>query len=156
MLWTLIGRAIAGEMIYAESSVLASLVLRDSNSGRATELTAAINTPLLFNHLLKLEVCNAIRLNVTADGIDELMAAKCERKVEELQRQGAWLMVEPDWERVFQRSLGLSRGHTSALRTRSFDILHVAAAVELGATEFWSFDKRQRRLALGVGLRINA
>lgn len=143
-------------MIYAESSVLASLVLRDSNSGRATELIASISVPLLFNRLLKLEVCNAIRLNVMAEAIDEVTATKCERKVEELQQQGAWLMVEPDWERVFQRSLGFSRAHTAAFRTRSFDIVHVAAAVELGATEFWSFDKRQRVLALEVGLRINA
>lgn len=151
----LTGRATAGEMIYAESSVLASLVLRDSNSQRATELIATIQAPLLFNRLLKLEVCNALRLNVIAEGIDEVMAAKCEREVEDLQRCGAWLMKEPDWERVFQRSLGFSRAHSSSLRTRSFDILHVAAAVELGATEFWSFDKRQRSLALEVGLRIN-
>ena len=64
-------------------------------------------------------------------------------------------MREPDWEKVFQRSVGFSRAHTSSIRIRSFDILHVAAAVELGATEFWSFDKRQRSLAREVGLRVN-
>ena len=64
-------------------------------------------------------------------------------------------MIEPDWLRVFQRSIGFSRAHTSSIRTRSFDILHVAAAVELGATEFWSFDKRQWTLAREVGLRVN-
>jgi predicted nucleic acid-binding protein len=41
------------------------------------------------------------------------------------------------------------------VRTRSFDILHVAAALELGATKFWSFDDRQKRLAEEVGLRVN-
>lgn len=142
-------------MIYAESSVLASLVMHDSNSGRAMELIAGMRTPLLFNHLLKLEVCNAIRLNVAADGIDEVTASKCARQVEELQDSGKWVVIEPDWERVFQRSLGFSKAHSSSLRTRSFDILHVAAAVELGASEFWSFDKRQRLLAQEVGFRIN-
>lgn len=149
------GRTTVGEMIYAESSVLTSLLMADSNSGRAMELMAGTRSPLLFNHLLKLEVCNAIRLNVAADVLDEVVAVNCARQVDELQDSGKWVMAEPDWERVFQRSIGFSRAHTSSMRTRSFDILHVAAAVELGATKFWSFDKRQRALALEVGLRVN-
>lgn len=142
-------------MIYVESSVLTSLVMRDFNSGKAIELTASQEAPFFFNHLLKLETCNAIRLNVAAGTMDEVGAAKCERQMESLQRAGKWKLVEPDWERVFQRSMGFSRAHTSSIRTRSFDILHVAAAVELGATEFWSFDKRQWSLAREVGLRVN-
>ncbi|MGL4401949.1 MAG: type II toxin-antitoxin system VapC family toxin [Luteolibacter sp.] len=142
-------------MIYVESSVLASVVMHDPNSGNAIALTAGLVAPCLFNHLLKLEVCNAIRLKVAEGAIDEVVAAKCERQVESLQKSGMWQMVEPDWGRVFLRSIGFSRAHTSLMRTRSFDILHVAAAVELGATEFWSFDKRQRLLAREVGLRVN-
>jgi predicted nucleic acid-binding protein len=143
-------------MIYAESSVLTSLVMRDANNEKAIELTGSQDAPFFFNHLLKLEICNAIRLNVAAGTMDEVGAAKCERQVASLQRDGKWQMVEPDWERVFKHSMGFSRAHTSSIRTRSFDILHVAAAVELGATEFWSFDKRQRSLACEVGLRVNA
>lgn len=149
------GRVIAGEMIYAETSVLASMLMRDSNSGKAIELTASQDAPFYFNHLLKVEICNAIRLNVAARVMDEVGAAQCERQAESLQRDGKWQWVEPDWERVFQRSLGFSRAHTSFIRTRSFDILHVAAAVELGAKEFWRFDNRQRSLAREVGLRVN-
>lgn len=66
-----------------------------------------------------------------------------------------WEELEPDWNKVFLRSIGFSKAHTSVIRTRSFDILHVAAALELGAEEFWSFDKRQRNLAATVGLRVN-
>jgi predicted nucleic acid-binding protein len=142
-------------MIYVESSVLASVVMRDANSRKAIELMASQTAPCFFNHLLRLEICNAIRLKVSEGAMDEVEAAKCEHQVESLQRSGMWQMVEPDWERVFQRSMGFSRAHTSRVRTRSFDILHVAVAVELGATEFRSFDKRQRLLAREVGLRIN-
>ncbi len=155
MPWTQIGRGIAGDMIYVESSVLTSLVMRDANNEKAMELTAGQDAPFFFNHLLKLEICNAIRLNVAAGTMNEVGAAKCELQVESLQRIGNWKMIEPDWLRVFQRSIGFSRAHTSSIRTRSFDILHVAAAVELGATEFWSFDKRQWTLAREVGLRVN-
>jgi predicted nucleic acid-binding protein len=142
-------------MIYAESSVLAALVMHDSNTGNALELVAGLDRPLFFNRLLKLEVCNAIRLNVAAGKIDEVTAAKSERSIENLLRSGEWVEVEPVWERVFQRALGFSKAHTSLKRTRSFDILHVAVAVELNASEFWSFDKWQRSLATEVGFRVN-
>lgn len=149
------GMDIAGNMVYAETSVLASLVMSDTNSGRATDLTSIQVTPLLLNRLLKLEVCNAIRLRVAGGNVNEAEASESWKKLEELERSGFCLVREPDWDRVFQRSIGFSRAHSSVTRTRSFDILHVAAAVELGATEFWSFDKRQRALAAEVGLRVN-
>ncbi len=141
-------------MVYAEASVLASLVMRDSNSLRATELTRKQTAPLLLNHLLKLEVCNAIRLKVASADLDEEMAAASIAKFGEMEKSGLWVAVEPDWGRAMLRSVGFSKAHSSALRTRTFDILHVAAALETGATEFWTFDKRQRALAEEVGLRI--
>ncbi len=143
-------------MIYAETSVLVSLVLHDSNSASALELAAAATRPFFFNRLLRLELCNAVRLNVAAGEIDEVGATEAGRQVEELLRGGKLAEIEPDWDRVLERSIGFSKAHTSSKRTRSFDILHVAAAVELGAGEFWSFDKRQRSLALEVGLKINS
>ena len=36
---------------------------------------------------------------------------------------------------------------------RALDILHVAAAVHLGADEFLTFDFNQRKLALAAGLK---
>jgi hypothetical protein len=35
-----------------------------------------------------------------------------------------------------------------------FDILHVAAALKLGATEFLTFDGNQKKLAESEGLRV--
>ncbi len=37
---------------------------------------------------------------------------------------------------------------------RSLDTLHVALALELGATEFCSFDLRQSRMAAAAGLAV--
>ena len=150
-----IGRVTAGRMIYADTSVLAALLLQDANSKKAADLLAGSVEPLLFNGLLSLEVCNAIWLAVGRGEIDEVCARASEGRILELRRAGMLDLLEPDWERVFQRSLGFGRAHTPAIKTRSFDIVHVAAAVELGATRFWSFDKRQRFLAQEVGLRVN-
>lgn len=142
-------------MIYADTSLFAALILQDVNADKAARLLTGKTEPLLFNGLLSLEVCNSIRLAVGRGEIDKTAGTAAEEKVMVMQRTGMLKLLEPDWERVFQRSMGFSRGHTSIIKTRSFDIVHVAAAVELGATQFWSFDNRQRELAQNVGMRVN-
>lgn len=141
--------------IYAESSFLVSLIMRDGNTGEAFRLSEGLEVPFVFNLLLKLEVTNAIRLKVAAGDLDETKAAQCQGKIADLLERGMWKNAEPMWDNVLRRSIGFSRAHTSSKWTRAFDVFHVAAAVELGASEFWSFDKRQRALALEVGLRVN-
>jgi predicted nucleic acid-binding protein len=141
--------------IYAESSFLVSLIMPDGNTEQAVRLTESLDRPLAFNLLLKLEVTNAIRLRVAAGDIDDTKATECEGKITDLLDRGMWKTTEPVWENVMWRAIGFSRAHTSSKRTRSFDVLHVAAAIETGATIFWSFDKRQRALAEEVGLRVN-
>jgi hypothetical protein len=54
---------------------------------------------------------------------------------------------------VWVRASDLSARHTTRIGCRSLDILHVAAALELGAVRFLSFDGRQRQLARRAGLR---
>ena len=38
--------------------------------------------------------------------------------------------------------------------TRTLDVLHVASALVLSATEFYTFDRNQSRLAAMEGLRV--
>jgi len=152
---TRIGKDTVGEMIYADTSVLVSLAIQDANSKKAADLITKTTKPILFNSILSLEVCNAIRLAVGRGDIDEVDAEESESRIWEMKRVGMLELVEPNWMRVFQRSLGFARAHTSSKRTRSFDIVQVAAAVELGVVDFWSFDKRQTSLAQEVGMRIN-
>jgi predicted nucleic acid-binding protein len=55
---------------------------------------------------------------------------------------------------VVREAERLSALHSEKLGTRSLDILHVAAALVLGAAEFHSFDGRQAALARAAGLRV--
>ena len=48
----------------------------------------------------------------------------------------------------------LSAAHGVATLCRSLDTLHVALALELGATEFCTFGLRQSRMATAAGLRV--
>ena len=55
---------------------------------------------------------------------------------------------------VLRRADELSKRHTTIGGHRSFDILHVATALQLEAEEFLSFDERQRKLAQAEGLKV--
>jgi len=53
---------------------------------------------------------------------------------------------------VYETARSLARRHTAKLGVRTLDILHVAMALELGAPSFYTFDRRQSRLAQAEGL----
>ena len=59
-----------------------------------------------------------------------------------------------DWTASFDRAVELSKQHAARLTPRAFDILHVAAAQELGCEHFLTCDLRQAALAGGAGLKV--
>jgi predicted nucleic acid-binding protein len=65
------------------------------------------------------------------------------------------LLLRPLPERVFERASQLARQTTARLGTRTADLLHVAAALELAADNLYTFDQQQRKLARAVGLKVN-
>jgi hypothetical protein len=56
---------------------------------------------------------------------------------------------------AFERGKLLSKQLTPKLGTRTADLLHVAAAIELGAVSLFSFDLQQRKMAQSAGLKLN-
>ena len=50
--------------------------------------------------------------------------------------------------------LELSAGHSATLGCRTLDIIHIAAALVLGAKEFVTSDTRQGALAKQAGLTV--
>jgi hypothetical protein len=78
--------------------------------------------------------------------------------------QAAWQEVESDcaagllvarggrWHRVMAEAEASALNHTPVVGCRTLDVLHVAAAKLIGATDFCTFDARQSGLAGRVGL----
>jgi predicted nucleic acid-binding protein len=142
-------------MVYADTSVLVSLILEDGNSAAATALVGDFRDNLVWTDFLKLEVFNAIRLGVSEKRLSAGDAEIARELAGKLISTRKWERQEPGWSRVLARAEGLSSAHAADTKARSLDIMHVACAMELGLKEFWTFDKRQRALAIQVGLRVN-
>ena len=141
-------------MIYADASFLVSLYVPDFNSGAAVRATRAAKQPILVTTLGELEVVNALGLRVFQR---EMSASQAQGPLENFQadlRKGA-LQLRTLPELVFERALRLSAQTTARLGTGTGDLLHVAAALEMGAESLYSFDNRQRRLARAAGLKLN-
>lgn len=55
---------------------------------------------------------------------------------------------------LYAKAAELADHYSAREGTRSLDLLHVAAALLLDASELLSFDSRQRKVAAGQGLKV--
>ena len=69
--------------------------------------------------------------------------------------QRVWAVASSEWEGVVTRAEKLALDHTPRHGARAMDILHLAFALQLGATELLSFDENQRGVALAEGLSVS-
>lgn len=143
-------------MIYADSSVLASLSLRDANTPRAAVLVRSLTQPLLYCALHRLEVRNAFALAVFRHHKTQVPADAAWENLQSDLRARVLVAVVIRWHAAFRRAAGIAGNETPALGSRSFDILHAACAEQLGASEFLTFDQRQHSLATRLGFTVRS
>ena len=141
-------------MIYLDSSLLVSLYCLDANSAAAAAALQVAKAQLLMTTLGELETFNAFGLRLFRGEISSSQADSARQSFEKDLRDGVFLLRELP-EPAFERARQLSRELTHKLGTRTADLLHVAAAVELKATGFFSFDLQQRKMAQAAGLKLN-
>jgi predicted nucleic acid-binding protein len=136
---------------YPDTSFLFSLYLRDSNARSALAVAEGLRPVFVLSPLHDLELNNAIELAVFRKAITARQAVAARNDFE--QDVAHWTL-NPLPIDVFGRAVALARRHTARHGTRSLGILHVSAAMALGAEAFLTFDRRQRRLAKAEGLRV--
>ena len=102
----------------------------------------------------ELEVVNAMGLRVFRKEVSASQAQASLNDFENDLRKGVFELRGLS-ELIFGRAHQLSRQTTAKLGTRTIDILHVAAALELGADYLYSLDNQQRKLAHAVRLKLN-
>jgi hypothetical protein len=141
-------------MIYLDASVLFSLHFRDSNTAEALHLIASATDPLVVSPLCEMETINALALRVFRNEISGLNMDNALRDLESDLRSGI-LRAMPLPEAAFNRAKALSRKITPSIGVRSADLLHIAAALELGANLLYTFDRKQHAAAQAAGLPVN-
>ena len=140
--------------IYVDTSFLVSLYAIDSNSSSAIALMASSPGQHIISTFGELEALNALQLRVFRKEITSQQANASWRDLQSDVRNGV-LAVRALPDQVFERAYALSLKTAARLGTRSADLLHVAAALEMEADCLYSFDRQQRKLAQAVRLKTN-
>jgi predicted nucleic acid-binding protein len=140
--------------IYADTSFIVSLYSLDANSAVAVRAMQTSPGERFLTTLGELEVVNALESRIFRKEVSAAQAKSSLDDFEKHVREGIFQM-RGFVDTFFERARQLSRQTTAKLGTRTADLLHVAAALELGADYLYSFDQKQRKLAQTVGLKLN-
>ena len=109
---------------------------------------------LWMTPLHRAEWTHAIVQHVFRGMIPVLQAEGFYAAFEADRQRGLWLEAEVP-EMAFETCAQLARQYGPRLGVGTLDTLHVASALELKASEFWTFDQRQGKLARAVGLKTS-
>ncbi len=144
----------------ADTSFLFAVYFRQVTSPRAAAWLESSNTTLRITALAKFEFFQAARQEIfirrtgghrgfTMEAVLGAFGA-----FEADQEFHAVEVVPCDYDAVLTIAEDLSDQHTIHEGQRAFDILHVASALHVGASDFLTFDQAQRRLAQAAGLVV--
>jgi predicted nucleic acid-binding protein len=139
--------------VYADSSFLVSVYVTDLHTPEVLRRLSQ-HPRLWFTPFHEVEISHGIAQQVFQGRI---AAARANRVYQELSRDctaGVWALTGFP-EATFAKGAVLARTYVTKLGTRTLDSLHVAAALELKAKQFWTFDDRQAKLAKAVGLKVS-
>jgi len=139
---------------YADTGFVVTLYREESTSVSAASLMRRQTSPVRLSHLGELEFRNALHLAVFRGEITSKAAALKMRLFHADVATGIFAIMPVPSASLFPKAAELADRHSARLGTRSLDLMHVAAALLLGATIFFSFDERQRKAAKAEGLRI--
>ena len=137
---------------YCDTSFLVSLYTPDANSQAAAAEARRSTITLFISPLGELEFTNALQLRVFRRELTKAEASAAYALIQEDLAAGVY-STQPVSAVVFASAKRVSMKHTAALGSRSLDVLHVAAALVMGADVMLSFDENQRKLAEAAGLR---
>lgn len=141
-------------MVYWDTSLIIKLYVKEPESKATEKKIKTVNQAIPITSLHELEFQNALRLKKFRNEISDAETEYILSLQEEHEAKGVYYRPNVNWAEVFRISLDLSSQYTATTGSRSLDILHVAIAKILKATQFYTNDNRQRSLAQSAGLTI--
>ena len=140
--------------VYADPSFIVSLYSPDVNSAAAARTMQASTAQPFVTTFGELEVVNAMGLRTFRKEVSPAQAQSSLSTFEKDLRDEVFQLRELT-DSILERAKQLSRQTTAKLGTRTADLLHVAAALELGVDYLYTFDLHQRRLAQTLRLKLD-
>ena len=140
--------------VCADPSFIVSLYSPDANSAAAARTMQASSAERFLTTFGELEVVNAMGLRIFRKEVSPAQAQLSLLEFEKDLRDGVFQLRGLS-DSILERARQLSRQTTAKLGTRTADLLHVAAALELGVDCLYTFDLHQRKLAQTLRLKLN-
>lgn len=109
--------------------------------------------PVLLTTLGELEMLNALSLRLFRKEFTGEEIEQAHRAFAKDVSTGVFHRISVP-AAAYERASLMARRHTPELGTRTQDVLHVASALTLNATTFYTFDRNQRILAKREGLIV--
>ena len=139
---------------YFDSAIIVKLYVQEANSPNAVALVGDETAPYPLTPWQDVETRTAMRLKafrgeITANELSVSLAA-----FDEDIRLGRWETPPHDPARIWRLTGELSARHAATVGCRTLDLVHVAAALAVGATAFLTFDARQKEVARLEGLEV--
>jgi predicted nucleic acid-binding protein len=137
--------------VYADSSFFVSIYMQDAHTVAARQLIKS-HLRLWFTPLHYAEWTHAVTQHVFHGKMSAAESQRVHQALEQDRADALWVEVGMP-EQGFEVCADLARQHGAHLGVRTLDSLHVACALQLKAERFWTFDRRQAKLAKAVGLK---
>ena len=140
--------------LYYDSGVLVKLYVREEFSDAVARFLVGRREAVIINDLHEIEMRNALRLKRFREEVDgDQLAASMAMLSRDLATRRL-IRAGVDWQSVFAEAERLSATTTIGTGVRTIDLLHVAAALNQGASGLVSLDHRQRAAARFAGLGL--
>lgn len=131
---------------------MSELVIEEPLSPVVRGFVAKRRVPVPLSRLIEVEVENALQALLFRQKITEEQLAGARGLVARLVRKGQFQRVDLSLDKIATETLSLAPVVTAKAGCRTLDLMHVATAKLLGASEFVSTDKRQIEAAKMCGL----
>jgi predicted nucleic acid-binding protein len=145
--------------VYADTNLIVHFLFSETEDADSTLVTLGQPVPMIW--LTQLEVINAIEQSVltgygeTQRRITPEMASVAQLLFHEALAAGAMFQQIDIGQSKFQKQFeSLALRYTAKHGFRTYDIMHVAAAICLRCDTFWSFDVKATKLAKLAGLKV--
>jgi len=141
-------------MLYVDTSVIVKLYFKEEYSSEVSKWVKSNDEAIPLTSLHELEFINAVNLKYFRDEISENNTKLVFSKFKAHEENGVFFRPSINWPDIYQCAFDLSKEYTGNIGSRSLDIIHVAAALTLGADSFLSLDVRQKKLASLTRMRV--